>query len=128
MAEYFSAKINHSTGYNLAVKKSANKNCIKFTIDSSLKLKDEGYKLDVTPTNVSVVAKTAQGVFYGMQTVMQLLPAEIESSKKINDITWKMPCVSIQDEPNYPYRGMMLDVCRHFYDVEFVKKQLDVMA
>lgn len=59
---------------------------------------------------------------------MQLLPPQIESETIIDNVAWEIPCVEIKDEPAYGYRGMMLDVCRHFHDVEFVKKQLDIMA
>lgn len=56
-----------------------------------------------------------------MQSVMQLLPPQIESETIIDNVAWEIPCVEIKDEPAYGYRGMMLDVCRHFHDVEFVK-------
>ena len=128
VAAYFQAKINRATGYDLAIKNSGNHNCISLQIDRSLKLGDEGYRLSVTPKRVQVKARTPQGLFYGMQSVMQLLPPQIESEQPVDGIDWTMPCVEIGDEPAYGYRGMMLDVCRHFHDVEFVKKQLDIMA
>lgn len=62
-----------------------------------------------------------------MQTVMQLLPAEIESST-VEELAWEMPAVTVKDEPRFKYRGMHLDVCRHFVDVDFIKKQLDVLG
>ena len=80
-------------------------------IDRSLKLGDEGYRLSVTPKRVQVKARTPQGLFYGMQSVMQLLPPQIESEQPVDGIDWTMPCVEIGDEPAYGYRGMMLDVC-----------------
>lgn len=128
IAGYFQTKIQHATGYDLAIKNSGSSNCISLQIDRSLKVGDEGYQLSVTSKRVSVKAKTPQGLFYGMQSVMQLLPPQIESEQPVEGIDWVMPCVEISDEPAYGYRGMMLDVCRHFHDVEFVKKQLDIMA
>ena len=84
--------------------------------------------LDVTPQGVTVKAKTPQGLFYGMQTFMQLLPAEIQSPAVVNGIAWTASCVTVKDEPRFEYRGIMLDPCRHFIPVENVKKHLDVLA
>jgi hexosaminidase len=123
VAAYFQSKILYSTGYNLNIKNSGSSNAISLQIDKSLKIGNEGYQLTVTPKKVIVKAKTPQGIFYGMQSVMQLLPPQIESETIIDNVAWE-----IKDEPAYGYRGMMLDVCRHFHDVEFVKKQLDIMA
>lgn len=128
IAGFFGAKIERSTGYRLPVKEAAAENCIVLSTDNSLPLKEEGYRLEVTPGQVKVIGKSDRGVFYGMQTVMQLLPPEVESENLVRDVRWTLPCVSIKDEPRFAYRGMMLDVCRHFLDIDFVKKQLDVMA
>ena len=68
------------------------------------------------------------GVFYGIQTFLQLLPSEVYSDKRQRNIDWKAPSVSINDAPERPWRGMMLDVARYFYDKEFVKKYIDMMA
>lgn len=128
IAGYFKYKIKQSTGYQLADGQEAERNYIRLALDTTLNLKEEGYKLAVLPEGIWVRSQSPQGIFYGMQTVMQLLPAEIESGQVINNIVWAMPCVEIEDEPAYSYRGMMLDVSRHFHDVAFVKKQLDIMA
>ncbi len=127
IADYFMAKINQSTGFVLA-KGQASSNVIELLVDSTLELGAEAYTLDVTADKVVAKAKTPQGVFYAMQTVMQLLPAEIESSVVIENVAWTIPVVKIEDEPRFKYRGMHLDVCRHFNDIEFIKKQLDVLA
>lgn len=128
IADYFAKKIERSTGYCLDIVKEAKDNCIRLSLDPTLNIKDEGYKLTVSPHDISVRARSFQGIFYAMQTVMQLLPAEIESDKLVKDVAWTLPCVTIEDEPAYSYRGMMLDVSRHFHDIDFVKKQLDIMA
>lgn len=129
VAAFFSAKIKNSTGYDLHVKsdKPAS-NYINLNIAKDIAVNNEGYLLEVTANGIDIQAKTPQGAFYGMQTVLQLLPAEIESPQPINYIAWKMPNVSIKDEPRFPYRGRHLDICRHFADVDFIKKQLDVLA
>ena len=63
-----------------------------------------------------------------MQTIAQLLPAEIESSTKVDNISWLIPAVEITDVPRFTWRGQHLDVCRHFVSVDFIKKYIDNMA
>lgn len=129
VAAYFAAKIGRSTGYNLnIIKKKPASDYINLSLDSKISVNEEGYLLDVTSKGIDIRAKTSQGLFYGMQTVMQLFPAEIESPVLVKNITWDIPAVSIKDEPRFKYRGMHLDVCRHFADVDFIKKQLDLLA
>ena len=125
VAEFFAAKMRNATGYNISV---SDKGDITLTLDAALDVNDEGYTLDVTSEGVTVKAKTPQGLFYGMQSFMQLLPAEIESAEKASGIAWQAPAVSIKDEPRFGYRGVMLDVCRHFIPVEDIKKQIDVLS
>ena len=127
VADYFMAKINQSTGFVLA-KGQASSNVIELVVDPALEMGAEAYTLEVASDKVIAKAKTPQGVFYAMQTVMQLLPAEIESSVVVENVAWTIPVVKIEDEPRFKYRGMHLDVCRHFNDIEFIKKQLDVLA
>ncbi len=128
IAGYFGAQIKRSTGYELPVNTIATENSIILSIDNQLPLNEEGYVLEVMPGQITVTGKSDRGVFYGMQTVMQLLPPEIEEATVVDNVAWTLPCVSVKDEPRFAYRGMMLDVCRHFLDVDFVKKQLDIMA
>ncbi|MDR0349797.1 MAG: family 20 glycosylhydrolase [Tannerella sp.] len=130
VAEFMAAKIGRSTGFDLKVNntESASTNAISLMIDASVETGEEGYTLDVTAENITVKAKTAQGLFYGLQTFLQLLPAEIENRSIANNIAWVVPCVHIKDEPRFGYRGMMLDPCRHFMSVEDVKKHLDVLS
>jgi hexosaminidase len=73
-----------------------------------------------------VAGKTSTGVFYGIQTLRQLMPIAIESSENLAEIT--IPAVTIKDSPRFGYRGMHLDVARHFYPVDFVKKYIDLIA
>lgn len=129
IAAYFAAKMNNSTGYSLKTQKEKPSSAfINLSLVSDLPVNQEGYLLDITSKGIDIQAKTPQGLFYGMQTVMQLLPAEIESKTRVSNIEWKIPAVTIKDEPRFKYRGMHLDVCRHFVDVDFIKKQLDLLA
>ena len=127
--DFFNAKIRQSTGYDLAIgKEEPSTNFISVHINSALEMGEEGYALSVTPEFIQLTGKSAQGVFYGLQTLMQLLPAEIESSGTVRDREWLVPVVEIKDEPRFKWRGMHLDVCRHFVPVENIKKHLDMLA
>lgn len=130
VAEFIATRVNRSTGFNLKVasQDQASKNTISLILDSSLDTNEEGYTLDVTTENVTVKAKAAPGLFYGLQTLLQLLPAEIESQSVVNNVAWDVPCVNVKDEPRFGYRGIMLDPCRHFMSVDDVKKHLDVLS
>lgn len=127
VADFFAAKIKSATGYDVRV--GADKGDIVLTLDPSADVEnDEGYQLEVNEKNVTVVAKTPQGLFYGMQTFMQLLPAEIESSTAVSGIAWQAPAVSVKDAPRFGYRGILLDPCRHFMPVENIKRYIDVLS
>lgn len=125
---YFGTKIKRSTGYDIVMAPKTNQDIITLKIVPNLTVNNEGYKLKVTNKHVQIEAKTTQGLFYGMQTLMQLLPPEIESPTIIKNKEWTIPAVEITDEPRFKYRGQHLDVCRHFADIDFIKKQLDVLA
>ena len=127
IAEFFATKLQPSTGYTFAVADKDGSNTIALLLDESI-AHAEGYTLDVTPKGAVIKAQTPQGLFYGMQSFLQLLPAEVESPVLIRNISWEAPAVSITDEPRFQYRGIMLDPCRHFIPVENVKKQLDVLS
>jgi hexosaminidase len=89
----------------------------------------EGYELKVTAKNIRIKGGDAAGVFYGFQTLLQLLPPEIMKDTKLKPgITWTVPCVEIKDHPRFPYRGMHLDVSRHFFPKEFIFKYIDLIA
>ncbi len=96
------------------------KNSITLSVNTKSDLPAEGYQLHVYDDHVVLNGKGA-GLFYGMQTLIQLLQI-----KNNNLIT--IPCTNIKDYPRFGYRGMHLDVSRHFFDVDFVKKYIDVMA
>ena len=87
-----------------------------------------GYTLSVSPQTIVIQATEPTGVFYGIQTLRQLLPAQIEKPALVSNITWQVPCVEIQDAPRFSWRGYMLDEGRHFHGKETVKRALDLMA
>ena len=88
----------------------------------------EGYELTVTPDAVVIRAPTQAGLFYGGQTLLQLLPPAIFSPGPVTNVLWQIPCVQIQDWPRFAWRGFMLDVSRHFFTKAEVETLLDAMA
>ncbi|WP_344239482.1 beta-N-acetylhexosaminidase [Actinocorallia libanotica] len=103
---------------------SAREGALALTLDGPADLGEEGYRLDVTAEAVRLRARTEEGLFRGVQTLRQLLPAEIESPAPLPG-PWRVPCVSITDTPRFRWRGVMLDVARHFFDVAAVKRFID---
>ncbi len=88
----------------------------------------EGYRLSVTPQQVTISAPQPAGLFYGVQSLRQLLPPAIFREAAVHGVDWVIPCVEIEDAPRFAWRGMMLDVVRHFMPKEFVKKFIDLLA
>ena len=92
-------------------------------------LGQEGYKLSVTANGIRLESVTTSGFFYGLTSLKKMLPACIAAGVKDEKVaTYELPLVQITDKPRFPYRGFMLDVARHFFSVQEVKKMLDVMA
>jgi hexosaminidase len=129
VAAYLADKLRPATGYNFKIVTSgepAIQLLLKKPADT--RLKKEGYALSVNDRKIVIEANTPAGIFYGIQTLLQLLPKEIESKKTVNDVAWTIPAVSIVDYPRFAWRGVMLDVSRHFFPKEYVKDFIDRMA
>lgn len=102
---------------------------IVLRIDKSLaRLGAEGYRLSVSPSRAEIAAPARAGAFYGVQTLLQLMPTEVFGKEKASRGAWRIPCVEVEDAPRYRWRGSLLDCCRHFFSVEFVKKYIDLLA
>ena len=130
-AEYLRGLLTPPTGFPLAARTGNGqaKNAITLRLDPGLaSLGDEGYRLEVRPEAVILEAPTATGVFYGIQSLRQLLPPEIESRIVITGMDWHIPCVTLHDRPRFTWRGFMLDEGRHFHGKETVLQLLDIMA
>lgn len=110
------------------------KNSILLELDNALtpEIGPEGYKLVVSSSRITIRAAKPAGLFYGIQTIYQLLPPEIFSVNNtdgnLKDVDLKVECVEITDRPSFQYRGMHLDVSRHFFPKEFIKKYIDLIA
>ncbi|MFN2399027.1 MAG: beta-N-acetylhexosaminidase [Gemmatimonadaceae bacterium] len=104
-------------------------NSIVLRRDSSLvRLGPEGYRLEVSPERVVISAPEQAGLFYGVQTLRQLLPPEIFRASHAPEVSWTVPAVLIEDYPRFKWRGAHLDVSRHFMTKEFVRKYIDLLA
>ena len=123
-------KLTHTAGLHVSVKQSAPAAAIKLTLNKTKdrRLGAEGYTLSSTSKGVAVKANTPAGVFYGVQTLLQLLPKEIETDSAVKDITWKIPSVEITDYPRFGWRGLMMDVSRHFFTKKEVMQFIDDMV
>ena len=124
---YLAGLISNSTSSSISFQEGAKRDgSILLKIDPSIE-GDEAYTLVVAYDLITISGKTSAGVFYGIQTLRQLMPASVESSEnKLGAFT--IPAVTIKDNPRFEYRGMHLDVARHFYPVDFVKKYIDLIA
>jgi hexosaminidase len=106
---------------------TAHENVIRFEYAAKEELEAEGYELEVTTDQIIIRANEDAGLFYGVQTLLQLLPPDVYGNPD-QTIDWKVPCCAITDKPRFSWRGMHLDVSRHFFTVEFVKKYIDLIA
>lgn len=128
LATYLQDILNASTGYNLSVQSLRKSSTIHLILDSNKVKATEGYRLEVHPHKVYIYGASPAGVFYGVQSLLQLFPADIHSRWPRRGVAWTAPAVIVNDAPERPWRGMMLDVARYFYDKEFVMKFIDMMA
>ena len=126
-ASYLLGLLNGVQGLDVdIVTEAGEKENIRLELDPSIE-NDEGYALSVSFERIIISGKTAQGIFYGIQSLRQLMPINIESNKnEFQELT--IPAVEIKDSPRFAYRGMHLDVGRHFFSVSDVKKYIDLIA
>ncbi len=132
-ASYLASAVAPPTGWQLKISEAAfpllrhNTITLGLAPNSPADAHPDGYDLLVTARGIRIQSPTPAGLFYGVQTLLQLLPPEIESQTR-SDIAWTVPCVHIVDYPRYPWRGLMLDVSRHFFSKQFVEQYIDRMA
>jgi hexosaminidase len=129
-AEYLHELLAPPTGFQMEIStgKVPAENAIVLCLDPALPvLSDEGYRLVVQPEVVILCAKTTTGIFYGIQSLRQLLPIDVENRAPVN-MEWCIPCVIIEDQPRFSWRGFMLDEGRYFHGRETVLQLLELMA
>ena len=127
-AEYLSQMLRQATGWEIKVRPNSRKGNIALALDTVANKHSEGYSLSVNKKSIRISGADEAGVFYGLQTLLQLFPEDVYRNSLAGQIMWTVPGVQIVDYPERPWRGMMLDVARYFYDKEFVKKFIDMMA
>lgn len=126
-AELLAQNLRSSTGYPLlVVAEGSTTDAIVLDVDSSLP--PEGYKLVVTPDGITLTGADADGLFWATQSLRQLLPPESFQTDVVRDVDWIVPAVEIEDAPRFSWRGGMIDVARHFFTLEEVKRQIDLFA
>ena len=120
IADFFSDYIENL--YDLKFENSSSEKTIQFKIISASNLGKEGYLLKISDKSIVIVASAPNGLFYGMQTLKQMMPLEIQNGKL------EIPVTDIKDQPRFAWRGNMLDCGRHFFPVSFIKKYIDILA
>ena len=126
VAGFLNDRLRQAAGFELEVVSEPGKaNFIAFMNKEGV---PESYTIDAGPDSFVVGYADGAGAFYAIQTLLQLLPVEIFSQEVRKGIEWTIPCCSISDAPRFKYRGMHLDVCLHYFDLEFLKRYIDIMA
>ncbi|PKV62940.1 glycoside hydrolase family 20 protein [Pontibacter ramchanderi] len=120
-AAFLAARISELSGHELPIRKGKGKT-ISLTLERIEGLGPEGYTLEVTPARISIKANTKAGIVYGIQTVLQTLPA-VRTNAAL-----QVPAMTVTDYPRFAWRGMHLDVSRHFFSPAVVKQYIDLMA
>lgn len=132
VASMLAADLKKATGFTLFFKKvtafSDGNIHLKLYRGSDTLIGKEGYNLMISSKGADMTAATPAGLFYAMQTLLQLFTPDIESNSVITKLAWKIPSVRITDYPRFAWRGLMLDVARHFFTVNEVKQFIDDMA
>ena len=127
LTERLKTAANITVPVSVKVSAAAQNNAIVCKLNSKI-ANNEGYKLTVKKNSIFIEAKNPEGIFYGIQTIRQLMPAEINKMGLAQGVKWVVPCVEIEDAPRFAYRGLHLDVCRHFFPVDFIKSYIDWLA
>lgn len=128
-AAFLSAWLSAATGFPLPVSTSSpTRGDVALVLDADAALPAEGYVLDVTADGVTITASDNAGIFYGTQTLRQLFPPGILGADVADGIAWIAPTVHIEDAPRFGWRGVMIDVARHFFDAPEIERQVDLAA
>ena len=130
--DWLKKRLSSATGYSVMVASStaASAATIRLVLNAVTdpEIGTEGYRLTVSPRMIVIKANKPAGVFYGIQTLVQLFPNEIESASPVHRAGWQAPCAEIIDYPRFAWRGLMLDVSRHFFNKQEVESYIDQMA
>lgn len=128
IANAFIDRIKQTSGITLKATEEEHPHtpAIRFVTISGME--KEAYDLSVTPENITITASEPNGFFYAVQTLYQLLPVEVYGDQLVKRAAWSIPAVDIADTPRFAYRGMHLDVSRHFSSIAYIYKYIDMLA
>ncbi|NDV57228.1 family 20 glycosylhydrolase [Bacteroides sp. 519] len=126
IVQEFITLFTHAAGFTPKIQLGGKKGDIRLFTDNTLK--NEAYRLEITPQKITIHASGSPGFFYALQSIRQLLPAAIEQDNLALGIDWKVPAVTIVDEPRFGYRGVMIDVARFFTPKRELLRIIDCMA
>ncbi|MCX7935426.1 MAG: family 20 glycosylhydrolase, partial [Planctomycetota bacterium] len=132
VAAHLTAFLQPACGFNLRIiaePDGRQENAIFLSLAKGMgDLGQEGYCLEITPQRIAISAPAPAGIFYGIQTLRQLLPPAIFSAQPVKDIVWEVPCAKITDRPRFAWRGLMLDTGHDFQRLPFILRFIDLMA
>lgn len=131
IANFLREKLSPSTGFNLTVIRGDNPSkgsILLTTLGGEEGQGNEGYKMVTTENGVTLTAFKPEGISRAVQTLRQSLPPDIDKTSVVKGVEWSIPSSTIVDKPEYSYRGLMIDVVRHFFTVDEVKRQIDLAA
>ncbi|MDK0563935.1 family 20 glycosylhydrolase [Clostridium perfringens] len=131
IAGNFAATIKEVSGFEMKVLEGEpnNEKSIFFTtVENNYDLENEGYKINSSEGRIEIIGNKPEGIFRGIQTLKQMLPSEITNKSITPGIEWSIPLANIVDKPEYEYRGLMIDVARHFFTIEDLKRQIDIAS
>jgi hexosaminidase len=129
LAEQLRDYLRPATGFPLPIVRAGTAGTVSLVLDRRLmRLGPEGYRLEITRAGIRIRAYAPAGIFYGIQTLRQLLPADVMRRTRVDGVRWAVPVAIIEDSPRFSWRGAHMDVARHFMPKDFVLKFLDLMA
>lgn len=126
LCDSLAARIKGSSGARVRLADQGESADILLQYDDTMR--SDAYRIRIFPDSVRITASSDAGMYYAVQSFLQLFPAEIESRQGSHPKEYRLPCVEVYDYPSLKYRGVLIDVCRHFFSVEEIKKQIRIMG
>lgn len=127
--DFLQERLSMPTGYQVTMGNASDATIhLMLNATAENEIGNEGYRLSVTRKGITIKANQPAGLFYGVQTLVQLFPKEIEGKELMKNVTWSAPCVEITDYPRFGWRGLMFDVSRHFFTKEQVEDYINQMS
>ncbi|MGL5563722.1 MAG: glycoside hydrolase family 20 zincin-like fold domain-containing protein, partial [Tannerellaceae bacterium] len=124
LINYLNTRLKETIGYKLDIDSNAKSNCINLELNNdTIRFGQEGYSITVNNKIINIIAASENGLFYGIQTLLQMA-----TTGQADYTSFEIPAVEIEDKPAFQWRGIMLDVSRHFQSKEYIKRFIDILA